>query len=124
MPRASGAQAATALGCGRCRHAEPNPGSASALEGSGLEPHCRSFVSEILTVAVRHGLTLGELALLLKDERHPDLHLTLLPCRGWERGMWWDDTGLPWVAPPPDMPAIVTGHCLAPLLGVQREKAS
>jgi uncharacterized protein YbbC (DUF1343 family) len=94
----------------------PNPLGGETLEGGGVEPGCRSFVSE-LPVPVRHGLTLGELALLLRAERHRDLALTVVPCQGWERRSWWDATGLPWVAPSPNMPTLATatlypGACL------------
>lgn len=94
----------------------PNPLGGETLEGGPVEPGFRSFVSE-LPVPVRHGLTLGELALLLQQERHPQLPLTVLPCEGWERSQWWDQTGLPWVAPSPNMPTLATatvypGACL------------
>lgn len=94
----------------------PNPLGGLALEGGPVEEGHRSFVSE-LPVPVRHGLTLGELALLLQAERHPEVRLTVLPCQGWTRRQWWDDTGLPWVAPSPNMPTLTTatlypGACL------------
>jgi uncharacterized protein YbbC (DUF1343 family) len=94
----------------------PNPLGGAAIEGGGVEAGCRSFVSE-LQVPVRHGMTLGELALLLRDERHSDLTLTVVTCRGWKRRQWWDETGLPWVAPSPNMPTLLTaslypGACL------------
>lgn len=94
----------------------PNPIGGLAIEGGAVEEGCRSFVSE-LPVPVRHGMTLGELALLLRDARHPGLSLTVLPCDGWRRGSWWDGTGLPWVAPSPNMPTLLTatlypGACL------------
>jgi uncharacterized protein YbbC (DUF1343 family) len=94
----------------------PNPLGGLALEGGPVSPGCRSFVSE-LPVPVRHGMTLGELALLLRAARHPGLALTVLPCRGWRRSQWWDDTGLPWVLPSPNMPSLDTatvypGACL------------
>ncbi|HPS77106.1 MAG TPA: DUF1343 domain-containing protein [Thermoanaerobaculaceae bacterium] len=94
----------------------PNPIGGVALEGGPVEAGCRSFVGEI-DVPVRHGLTLGELALWLRAGRHPDLTLSVLMCEGWQREWWWDDTGLPWVAPSPNMPALITaaiypGACL------------
>ena len=94
----------------------PNPIGGVALEGGAVEPGCRSFVSE-LPVPARHGMTLGELALLLRAERHPGLALSVLACDGWRREAWWDETGLPWVAPSPNMPALLTatiypGACL------------
>lgn len=94
----------------------PNPLGGVVLEGGLVQPACRSFVSE-LPVPVRHGLTLGELALLLREERYGDLSLTVVPCQGWRRQAWWDETGLPWVAPSPNMPTLITaavypGACL------------
>jgi uncharacterized protein YbbC (DUF1343 family) len=94
----------------------PNPLGGMTLEGGPVEPGCRSFVSE-LPVPVRHGMTLGELALLLRAARHPNLTLTILPCRGWRRAQWWDASGLPWVAPSPNMPTLLIatvypGACL------------
>lgn len=95
----------------------PNPVGGETLEGGPVEEGFRSFVSE-LPVPVRHGMTLGELALLLQAERCPDLSLTVLACEGWQRHRWWDETGLPWVAPSPNMPNLATatvypGACLA-----------
>jgi uncharacterized protein YbbC (DUF1343 family) len=94
----------------------PNPIGGEVIEGGPIEPGFGSFVSEI-PVPVRHGLTLGELALWLRAARHPDLHLTVVPCEGWTRSAWWDETGLPWVAPSPNMPTLTTaaiypGGCL------------
>jgi uncharacterized protein YbbC (DUF1343 family) len=94
----------------------PNPLGGVAMEGGAVEPACRSFVSELPT-PVRHGLTLGELALLLRETRHPGLSLSVLPCEGWRRGQWWDETGLHWVAPSPNMPSLLAatlypGTCL------------
>ncbi len=94
----------------------PNPITGLHREGGLVHEGFHSFVSH-LDVPVRHGLTLGELALECRDARHPELELTVLPCRGWRRGMWWEETGLPWVAPSPNMPAVETallypGLCL------------
>lgn len=94
----------------------PNPIGGVLLEGGPVVPGCRSFVGEI-DVPVRHGLTLGELALWLRANRHPELSLTVVMCEGWSRESWWDETGLPWVAPSPNMPTLVTaaiypGACL------------
>ncbi len=94
----------------------PNPIGGVAHEGGPVAPGLRSFVSE-LPVPVRHGMTLGELALLLREERHPGLALAVLACEGWRREEWWDETGLPWVAPSPNMPSLATaavypGACL------------
>ncbi|MCU0232489.1 MAG: DUF1343 domain-containing protein [Thermoanaerobaculales bacterium] len=94
----------------------PNPLGGLRREGGLVEAGCESFVSQ-LPVPARHGLTLGELALLLQRQRYPRLELTVVPCRGWRRGQWWDATGLPWVPPSPNMPSLETatlypGLCL------------
>jgi len=94
----------------------PNPVGGLAIEGGPVEQGCRSFVSEV-PVPVRHGMTLGELALLLRSSRHPALALSVVTCEGWRRDQWWDDTALPWVAPSPNMPSLTTaavypGACL------------
>ncbi len=94
----------------------PNPIGGVAVEGGPAEERCRSFVSE-LPVPVRHGMTLGELALLLRAERHAKLALAVLTCERWDRHAWWDSTGLPWVAPSPNMPSLLAatiypGACL------------
>ncbi len=94
----------------------PNPIGGVLREGGAVQPGFESFVSQLPT-PVRHGLTLGEIALLLQRERYPELELTVVPCRGWRRRDWLDQTGLPWVAPSPNMPTLQTaalypGLCL------------
>ncbi len=94
----------------------PNPIGGTHREGGLPRSGFGSFVSALPT-PVRHGLTLGELALLLARQRHPDLQLTVVTCRGWRRSDWWDATGLPWVPPSPNMPTLDTaalypGLCL------------
>lgn len=54
-------------------------------------------------VPVRHGLTLGELARMYNAERSLGADLTVIQCEGWTRDLWWDQTGLPWVNPSPNM---------------------
>jgi uncharacterized protein YbbC (DUF1343 family) len=83
----------------------PNPVSGAIVEGpvaddvglTGFEPVA------YLPVVTRHGMTVGELALLHNATvRHPGL--TVVKMRGWKRSMWYDQTGLPWIAPSPNMP--------------------
>lgn len=55
---------------------------------------------------LRYGLTLGELALLLKGEDRLEVDLTVLPVKGWRREQWYDETGLLWIAPSPNLPTL------------------
>ena len=94
----------------------PNPIMCAAVEGPVLESGSESFVG-IHTIPVRYGLTIGELAVLLKAERVPSCQLKVAWMRGYRRGMWYDNTGLPWVPPSPNMPTLTTatlypGLCL------------
>lgn len=94
----------------------PNPIGGVARSGGSVRPGFESFVSQLPT-PVRHGLTLGEIALLLQRERYPELELSVMTCGGWARDDWWDATGLPWIAPSPNMPTLETaalypGLCL------------
>ena len=94
----------------------PNPIACNAVEGPILEHGFESFVG-IHTVPIRYGLTIGELATLLKMERVPACRLNVAWMHGYERGMWYDDTGLQWVPPSPNMPTLTTatlypGLCL------------
>ncbi len=94
----------------------PNPLGGVLREGGLVRPGFESFVSQ-LPAPIRHGLTLGEIGLLLQRERYPGLELTVIPCRGWRREQLFDATGLPWVPPSPNMPTLETallypGLCL------------
>ena len=94
----------------------PNPIGGVVCEGPVLEPGYGSFVGRYL-LPVRHGLTLGELALLFNRERGLNADLTVVEAEGWQRAMWYDQTGLPWVPPSPAMPRLDTaivypGTCL------------
>src|SRR5207244_3831885 len=72
------------------------------LEGNILEPAYESFVG-IYPVLSRHGMTLGELAKMYNAEQRIGAELTVVPVEGWRRGTWWDQTGLPWVNPSPNI---------------------
>lgn len=94
----------------------PNPVGGTIVEGNILEAEYRSFVG-LYPVPIRHGLTVGEMALYLNGEIGRGTDVEVVPCRGWERGMWFGETGLPWVMPSPGMPTLDTatlypGTCL------------
>src|SRR6266568_2844879 len=80
----------------------PNPVTGTILEGNILEPAYQSFVG-IYPVLSRHGMTLGELAKMYNAEQRIGADLTVVPIEGWRRDMWWDETGLPWVNPSPNI---------------------
>jgi len=94
----------------------PNPLGGDALDGNVLDPEYLSFVG-LHPLAVRHGLTVGELALMFRQERELDVELRVVRMRGWSRSMFFEETGLPWVPPSPNMPSVDTafvypGACL------------
>lgn len=80
----------------------PNPITGVHAEGPMLDPDLQSFTG-CLEVPVRHGMTLGELANLANGERNLGVDLHVIAMRGWDRGDWFDATGLPWVDPSPNM---------------------
>lgn len=87
----------------------PNPINGLDLEGPVLEyPEYSSFVG-LYPIPVRHGMTAGELALLFNDRfLEKKAALTVIPMEGWKREMWFNETGLPWVIPSPNMPTPAT----------------
>jgi len=94
----------------------PNPITGTRIEGPGLEENFLSFVG-LHPMIVRHGLTTGECLRLIHKELNLKTDLEIIPMENWYREMWYDETGLPWVIPSPNMPTINTatvypGGCL------------
>lgn len=95
----------------------PNPLGGERIEGPAVQKGFESFVGAH-DLATRHGLTMGELALLFERELNLDRgELRVVACEGWKRGQFFDQTGLPWVLPSPNMPTLDTalvypGQCL------------
>ncbi|MFH1574556.1 MAG: DUF1343 domain-containing protein, partial [Acidobacteriota bacterium] len=85
----------------------PNPIGGAAVEGNLLHPDFRSFVG-LYPIPMRHGMTVGEMARYLNVEYKIDCDLTVVPMTGWKRSMWFDQTGLPWAMPSPNMPTLDT----------------
>lgn len=81
----------------------PNPVGGVIREGPLLQPGFESFVG-LHPVPLRHGLTAGELARWLVGERGIDVDLEVVAMEGWRRDMAWEETGLPWVLPSPNLP--------------------
>ncbi len=82
----------------------PNPLGGEIVDGPMLEPGQESFVGAH-TIPLRHGLTLGELALLVNEERSIGASLRVVKVEGWSRGQLAGETGLPWVPPSPNIPS-------------------
>lgn len=80
----------------------PNPVRGDRIEGGVLEPQFRSFVGQY-PVALRYGLTPGELLRYLVGTGQVKADVKVVPMRGWKRTMWWDETGLPWHDPSPNI---------------------
>jgi uncharacterized protein YbbC (DUF1343 family) len=94
----------------------PNPLGGARVEGNVADPAYASFVG-LYPLAIRHGMTIGEIAAYLNATHDFGCRLTVVRMRGWRRAMSWEDTGLPWVAPSPNMPTVDTarvypGGCL------------
>jgi uncharacterized protein YbbC (DUF1343 family) len=94
----------------------PNPIGGVRVEGPTLKPGFESFVGTHL-LPIRHGMTVGELAGLYRHELKIDVALEVVQSKGWSRSMTWRETGIPWVAPSPNMPTVETalvypGGCL------------
>lgn len=94
----------------------PNPISGAHVEGNLVDDGYRSFVGQY-ALPNRHGMTAGELARLFNQVGRIDCALTVVPCQGWRRSQWYDETGRVWVPPSPNMPTLATatvypGQCL------------
>src|SRR6185503_18925027 len=81
------------------------PVGGRAVEGATLRPEYTSFVGQF-PIPLRHGLTVGEIARLFNQEFAIGAALDIVPLDGWQRGMYFDDTGLPWVMPSPNIPTL------------------
>lgn len=81
----------------------PNPVGGTAVEGPVLEPEFESFIG-LYPIAMRHGMTVGELARLFNDRFGIGVRLRVIPMNGWHRAMIWPDTGLRWVQTSPNVP--------------------
>ncbi len=89
----------------------PNPLTGLRVEGPMLENSYKSFVG-MYPIPYVYGMTVGELARMINEEgwlsKGVKCKLTVVPMQGWTRAMWWDDTGLQWVPPSPNIPRSTT----------------
>jgi uncharacterized protein YbbC (DUF1343 family) len=94
----------------------PNPIGGALVEGGAIAPGYESFVG-LVSCPNRHGLTAGEIARWRQRVEQLDVELHVVEMRGWDRAMYFEDTGLPWVMPSPNMPTrdtalVYPGMCL------------
>ena len=81
----------------------PNPVGGVQIEGNVLEEAYASFVGRF-PIPMRHGMTVGEIASFFNTTRNINCDLTVIPMQGWTRDMYWQDTGLVWIPPSPNLP--------------------
>ncbi len=81
----------------------PNPVNGRSVEGNLLKPEWASFVGRY-EIPMRHGLTVAEFAQFINYHFKINCNLAVIPMTGWQRHMFYQDTGLPWVPPSPNLP--------------------
>jgi uncharacterized protein YbbC (DUF1343 family)/CubicO group peptidase (beta-lactamase class C family) len=94
----------------------PDPITGSFVQGPVSDAGLENFTN-YWTVPVRHGMTMGELAKMFNAERNINAKLTVVAMEGWERGDWFDSTGLAWINPSPNLRS-VTEAALYPGVGL------
>ena len=84
----------------------PNPIGGFRFEGPGLDSSVSGFTG-YFSLPIRHGMTIGELARLFNEEKKIGADLTVVAMKNWRRAEWFDETGLPWTNPSPNMRNLV-----------------
>jgi uncharacterized protein YbbC (DUF1343 family)/CubicO group peptidase (beta-lactamase class C family) len=98
-----------------------NPIGGRAVEGP-VHTGASSFTA-FHSIPLRHGMTAGELARMFNEERGWKANLTVIKLEGWNRAMWFDETGLPWINPSPNMRSLVAA-ALYPGVGLHESALS
>lgn len=75
-------------------------------------------------VPLRHGMTMGEMALYINDEMKLRANLRVVPAAGWRRSMWFDETGLPWIRPSPNLPTLTSAVIYPSLVAFESSNVS
>jgi uncharacterized protein YbbC (DUF1343 family) len=83
----------------------PNPIGGVGVEGNVLEPGFESFVGQF-PLPTRHGMTMCELARMFNEHWGIGCDLEVVTMDGWSRELWFEETGVPWVLPSPNMPTV------------------
>ncbi|HET7456080.1 MAG TPA: DUF1343 domain-containing protein [Gemmatimonadaceae bacterium] len=112
----------------------PNPLSGDAVDGPMLDsaisnanestPARAALPYALYPFPLRHGMTMGELARFYNGELGIGADLTVVPMRRWRRRMWFDDTGLPWVRPSPNLPTLTSALVYPALVGFEGSNLS
>jgi uncharacterized protein YbbC (DUF1343 family)/CubicO group peptidase (beta-lactamase class C family) len=80
----------------------PNPINGTDVDGPMLDPDLRSFIG-YFPMPIRHGMTVGELAQMFNRENHLNVKLHVIKMQGWQRSDWFDETGVEWINPSPNL---------------------
>ena len=112
----------------------PNPLGGVSVDGPLLDPSLANPDENSPTrparpyalypTPLRHGATMGELALMFNEELHIGADLHVVPVQGWRRAQWSDDTGLPWVRPSPNLPDLTSALVYPSLVGFEGTNVS
>jgi uncharacterized protein YbbC (DUF1343 family) len=89
----------------------PNPIGGEIVEGALLNRRFKSFVG-MYPIPARHGMTVGELATLFNQKYGIGADLIVVRTEGWQRSQWFDQTGLPWVNPSPNLRSLAAGPAI------------
>jgi uncharacterized protein YbbC (DUF1343 family) len=81
----------------------PNPIGGFQIEGPPLDPSELGFTGYFAQMPIRHGMTMGELATMFNRENGIGADLTVVAMKNWRRDAWFDQTGVPWINPSPNM---------------------
>ena len=85
----------------------PNPINGAMIEGNLLNSEFASFVGQF-PIPMRHGLTVGEVAVMCQKVFGIECELEVIKMKNWQRELWYDETDAPWVMPSPNMPTLET----------------
>jgi uncharacterized protein YbbC (DUF1343 family) len=112
----------------------PNPITGTRTEGPMLDgglanpnesiPGHPARPYALAQIPLRHGLTMGELARYYNDDLHVGADLHVIPVRGWSRASWFDETGLPWVKPSPNLPSLASALLYPALVAFEGSNVS
>ena len=101
----------------------PNPVGGFRIEGPIPKVEPGDFVN-YFPMPIRHGLTMGELARLFNGEKKLGADLTVVEMQGWRRDLWFDETGLPWVNPSPNMRNLIQAALYPGIGAIERTNIS